>query len=227
MLGRMWLCKHAWPKVSNDTTTNPVDMTDPTPPDSPTPPALDPRVERSLASVVDAAARLLLDEGPDAITHARVAEAAAVSRTTVYKHYPERSDLLRATVDSIRKHLPDTASMTGDLRADIRTLIGQLATDLQDPVRARVMAMMMERALHDDAVATVRDAFIAELRLAFQAIVTRAVDEGELATGSDADLGLASLAGSLIFTRFLAGNQIDDDLAGAVIDNFIRTNAPR
>jgi len=170
---------------------------------------------------------LLLDEGPDAITHARVAEAAAVSRTTVYKHYPERSDLLRATVHSIREHLPDAAGMTGDLRADIRSLVGQLATDLQDPVRTRVIAMMMERALHDDAVALVRDTFMNELRLAFQTIVLRGVDEGELDPSTDADLGLASLAGSLIFTRLLAGNQIDDDMTDAVVDNFIRTNAPR
>jgi AcrR family transcriptional regulator len=188
---------------------------------------VDPRVERSRNSVVSAAAQLLLDEGPDAITHARVADAAAVSRTTVYKHYPERSDLLRATVHGVGKRLPDAASITGDLRTDLHALIGQLATDLRDPVRTRVMAMMMERALHDDAVAIVRDTFMSELRLAFQAIVARAVDEGELAPGTDPDLGLASLAGSLFFSRFLASNQIDDDMADAVIDNFIRTNAPR
>lgn len=210
-----------------DSQRPPPPSTSPSTP-SPRPPSgLDPRVERSRASVVDAAAQLLLAEGPDAITHARVADAAAVSRTTVYKHYPERSDLLHATAQAIGKHLPDAASVTGDLRSDLRTLIGHLGTDLQDPVRTRVMAMTMERALHDDAVATVRDTFISELRLAFRAIVARAVDQGELAASTDPDLGLASLAGSLLFSRFLASDRIDDDLADAVVDNFIRTNAPR
>jgi AcrR family transcriptional regulator len=218
--------------VSNATEADHADMTDPQrPPPSTSSPrtasGLDPRVERSRASVVDAAAQLLLAEGPDAITHARVADAATVSRTTVYKHYPERSDLLRATAQAVGKHLPDPASVTGDLRTDLRTLIGHLGTDLQDPVRTRVMAMMMERALHDEAVASVRDTFISELRLAFQAIIARAVDEGELTPDTDPDLGLASLAGSLLFSRFLASDRIDDDLADAVVDNFIRTNAPR
>lgn len=188
---------------------------------------VDPRVERSRASVVAAAAQLLLDEGPDAITHARVADAAGVSRTTVYKHYPERSDLLFATAEAIGKNLPDAGAISGVLRVDLKMLFDHLATDLRDPVRTRVVAMMMERALHDDAVALVRDTFLTEIREAFAAIVSTGVASGELATDTDSDLGLASVAGALIFSRFLASTPINDQLVSDIIDNFVRTNAPR
>ncbi len=174
-----------------------------------------------------AAAQLLLDEGPDAITHARVADAAGVSRTTVYKHYPERSDLLFATAEAIGKNLPDPETISGDLRADLATLFDHLASDLRDPVRARVMAMMMERALHDDAVALVRDTFMTEIREAFATIVSAGVEAGELAAGTDVDLGLASLAGSLLFSRFLATVEIEEPFVAGIIENYIRTNAPR
>ena len=217
-------CKHCWPKVSNATDADHADMTDEP---HPTPPSIDPRVERTLAAVVEAAAKLLLDEGPDAITHARVADAAAVSRTTVYKHYPERSDLLFATAEAIGGNAPSPDTISGDLHADLKALFDHLAIDLRDPVRARVVAMMMERALHDEAVALVRDTFMTEIREAFATIVGAGVESGELAPHIDPDLGLASLAGALIYRRFLADTPIDDQLLTAIIDNSIATNAPR
>ncbi len=232
-------CKHSRPSVSDDTEPEHVEMTDqqmsrPSPaiPSSPSSnesssESIDPRIERSRASVVQAAAQLLLDDGPDAITHARVADAAGVSRTTVYKHYPERSDLLFATAEAIGKNLPDPGTISGDLRIDLTTLLGHLATDLRDPVRTRVIAMTMERALHDDAVALVRDTFITEIREAFATIVSAGVDAGQLAASTDVDLALASLAGSLLFSRFLATIEIEEQLVSGIIENFIRTNAPR
>lgn len=204
-------------------------MTDPIPqPSGPCPDIeVDPRVERSRTSVVEAAAQLLLADGPDAITHARVAAAAGVSRTTVYKHFPERTDLLFVTAQAIGKNVPDQGELTGDLRADLRMFLNHLAGDLRDPVHTRVIAMMMERGLHDDAVAVVRNTFMQEFRDVFTSIALAGVDSGELSETVNAELGLASVAGSLIYSRLLADRVIDDELVERVIDNFIRTNAPR
>ncbi len=188
---------------------------------------VDPRVERSRTSVVSAAAQLLLDNGPDAITHARVAAAAGVSRTTVYKHFPERSDLLFVTAEAIGKNVPNHNDITGDLRTDLRMFLDHLASDLRDPVRTRIIAMMMERGLHDDAVALVRNTFMQEFRVVYTAITSAGVAKGELSADVDVELGLASMAGSLIYARLLTDRPIDDALVGRVIDNFIRTNAPR
>lgn len=188
---------------------------------------VDPRVERSRTSVVEAAAQLLLANGPDAITHGRVAAAAGVSRTTVYKHFPERADLLFVTAQAIGKNVPDQGELTGDLRTDLHMFLNHLASDLRDPVHTRVIAMMMERGLHDDAVAVVRNTFMQEFREVFNSITSAGVDAGELSETVDAELGLASVAGSLIYSRLLADRVIDDELVESVIDNFIRTNAPR
>ena len=176
---------------------------------------------------MSAAAQLLLDHGPDAITHARVAAAAGVSRTTVYKHFPERSDLLFVTAEAIGKNVPDPSDITGDLRSDLRMFLDHLATDLRDPVHTRVIAMMMERGLHDDAVALVRDTFMQEFRNVFADITAAGVEANQLSTDVDVDLGLASLAGALIYSRFLADRAVDEVLVDRVVDNFIRTNAPR
>lgn len=186
---------------------------------------VDPRERRSRAAVVAAAAALLLAEGPDAITHARVAAAASVSRTTVYKHYPERSDLLRATLAATGKVAPDPSTFSGDFRRDLQMLLGQLARDLADPARAPLIATMLERAQHDATVAAVRDAVYAEFRETFHALMRQGAESGAIRTDVDTDRALAALAGSLLFEKFLADHAIDDALLDGVIDDFLRSAA--
>lgn len=220
--------KHVTYIVSNDTGRRMTehsrpfhDLADPTP-DS----GVDPRVERSLAAVVDASAQLLLDQGPDAITHARVANAAGVSRTTVYRYYPERSDLLRATIEVIRKARPDSSVFVDDLRADLQMLITMLATDLRDESHCMLMLTMMARARHDEVVAHVRNSMMGDIESAFHQLLGSAIARGDLRADLDVGRAQAALAGSLIYTRLLADREIDDAFVEAVIDDFITTNAP-
>jgi len=187
----------------------------------------DPRVERTRAAIVDAAADLMMADGPVAVTHGNVAEAANVSRTTVYKHYPTRTDLLRSTIQAIGKHVPDISELTGDLRADLGTFFGDLLGDLTDEQRAPMMAAMMERALHDTSFAAVRDELICEFEPTFRSLLDGAAERGELRAGIDAKLALASIAGSFVFLRFMSPWGLDDVIAGRVLDEFVAANAAR
>lgn len=166
-------------------------------------------------------------DGPGAITHANVASAANVSRTTVYTHWPTREDLLRATIDSIGKATPSVGDLTGCLRDDLGILCQHLICDLTDEQRAPMIANMMERSLHDPAVVAVRNQFLAEFEHVFQAIVTKAIADGELRCDLHPGRSLAAIFGSFLFARFMLGDVFDQRYADAVIDDFIRVNAPR
>ena len=191
-----------------------------------TPRTDDPRVERTRAAVIDAATALMMQDGPGAITHTTVAAAANVSRTTVYTHWPTREDLLRATIDSIRRHKPDVGELTGSLRADLGTVLGPLITDLCDDQRASMIATMMERALHDAEVVAVRDEFIREFTTVFDRIIDTAIARGELRTGVDTERALEAIVGSFMFRRFMTSTGLDAAAADAVIDDFIAFHAP-
>jgi AcrR family transcriptional regulator len=216
--------KHVPGDVSNDTPahTNPehADVT------TSTPRTDDPRVERTRAAVIDAATALMLEDGPGAITHAHVAAAANVSRTTVYTHWPSREDLLRATIDSIRRHKPDTGELTGSLRDDLRAVLAPLITDLCDDQRASMIATMMQRALHDAEVVAVRDEFIREFTTVFDQIIHTAITNADLRAGVDTERALASIVGSFLFQRFMSSTGLDTEAADAVIDDFIELHAP-
>ncbi len=187
----------------------------------------DPRVERTRTAVIEAAAELMMHDGPGAITHGNVATAAGVSRTTVYAHWPTREDLLRATIDSVRRHKPDIDLLSGSLRTDLAIVFDPLVADLVDEQRAPMIANMMERALHDPEVIAVRDEFLTEFRTVFARIIDNAISVGELRPDVEPESSMASIVGSFLFLRFMSSEVFDADRADRVIDDFVRLHAPR
>lgn len=187
----------------------------------------DPRVERTRAAVIEAASDLLVADGPSAITHANVAAAANVSRTTVYTHWPTQADLLRDTIESLGKIPIRPDQLTGSLRPDLGLLCEHIVNDLADEQRAPMIVNMMERALHDPTVASVRDEFLGAFADVFRLVIRRAVDAGELRADIDADRSMAALLGSFLFARFMSSGGFDRSYADAVLDDFVRVNAAR
>lgn len=198
-----------------------------TAPDSAGPRQDDPRIERTRAAVTEAAVELLMVEGPSAVTHSSVASAAHVSRTTVYKHWPRRSDLLRSTIEAIHKTSPPTTPPSGDLRSDLGQLFSGLVDDLWDTQRGPLVAIMMERSLRDPIVRAVLDERVEDYVPVFQAIVVHAIDAGDIRSDIDLDIALASIVGSFIFLRFVSPQEFDAAAAERVLDEFVATNRPR
>ncbi len=186
----------------------------------------DPRVERTRAAIVDAAGTLLRADGLDAVTHANVASAAKVSRTTAYKHYPTRAALLRAAIESMDKHEFDDFEFGEDLATDLRNIFSEFVAGLSDVEQSKLMATMMSQALHDAALAEVRDEFMAEVRPVINDAFTRAIDRGELRADLDLELAWRTISGALVFTRFLTSDPVDAEFLERVIAYFITTNAP-
>jgi len=192
-----------------------------------TPRTEDPRVERTRVAVIEAASDLLVADGPSAITHANVATAANVSRTTVYNHWPTREDLLRATIDSLGKIPVRVEQLTGLLRDDLDLLCDRVVNDLADAQRAPMILNMMERSLHDPTVADVRNEFIRAFTDVFGHVIQAGIRTGELRADIDLDRAIAGLLGSFLFARFMSPHRFDAEFADAVIDDFVRLNAPR
>jgi AcrR family transcriptional regulator len=215
-------------KVSHDTRRGDTALTMTTTSDTISMPRSDdPRVERTRAAVIEAASDLLVADGPGAITHANVAQAANVSRTTVYNHWPTREDLLRAAIDSLGRVTPDERELVGPIRADLGTLCEHLIDDLIDDQRAPMIANMMERALHDPTIVTVRNEFLERFELAFRVAIDGAIERGELRGDVDVRRSIASIVGSFLFARFMSSDGFDRSCADAVLDDFVRVNAPR
>jgi AcrR family transcriptional regulator len=107
-------------------------------------PAEDARVARTRADVARAALEVLTTEGSDAVTHARVAELAGYSKTTLYAHWPGRLDLIAMAIETLGD-MPHH-ELTGDLRADVIAELQVFRNAIDELRLDRILAGMAQWA---------------------------------------------------------------------------------
>ena len=81
--------------------------------------------------MLDAVAQIALDDGLGAVTIDEVARRSGVAKTTVYRHFPTKPELLVAALDQLvgPPVAPDTGSLVGDLTAFLRSVHPIFADD--------------------------------------------------------------------------------------------------
>ena len=87
--------------------------------------ALDERVRRSRATVLDATTQLLFERGFGGATVDEIARRSGVAKTTIYRHWPTRTDLLRNACSTLSTPLdtPDAGSLEADMTALMTNLL--------------------------------------------------------------------------------------------------------
>lgn len=141
-----------------------------------------------------------LAEGRTDFGPADVAARSGVSRATVYRWWPAKTDLLREalTVHTGRRLDPPD---TGSWHDDLHELARRLATFFSDPVEVAQNAIMAGGAAPDfDAL--VLESY-APLFASWRAMVDRSRRRGEVRADVDADAVLLSLASPLLLIPLL------------------------
>jgi AcrR family transcriptional regulator len=141
------------------------------------------RGARLETALLDAAARVLLEDGYTGFTFEAVADRAKTSRPVLYRRWPDRDALLHATVRHLWQSRPIAVPDTGSLRDDAIRI-------LRDAAAGRVeLTMILNAALTDFYVRT----------------RSSPADMREQITGSGGTSGL-----SLIVARAVSRGEIDD-----------------
>lgn len=176
--------------------------------------AEDPRVARTRADVVRVAVALLVEEGWDAVTHARVAKQAGYSRATVYAHWPDRFDLLRDAFAAYGEmpHHEATGDPATDLAGELRSFVRAMAEHRLD----RALATLAERAQTQTEVVPIRDGFVAAGEGPMRDSATR------LAQGAVAEAIVLMLCGTITHSVLMHGRVPDDDVVDAALEVVLR-----
>lgn len=181
---------------------------------------VDPRVTRTRHAVLAAAREVLLDEGWEGVTLGRVAECSGYARTTLYRHWPQRLDLLR---DLIREEarLAHTTPM-GDLRDDLVAELEAFRVAVTSTGLGRVMIAIGQQARDDAELADLNRSIRAEGARVLEAIVVDAVAAGDLPRGLRADAAVAQLVGPVLFRYlFEDDDALDHEFVVSVVDWFL------
>src|SRR5688500_16264044 len=142
-----------------------------------------PRSEEARRRVLVAASDLIAAHGVTSLTIDEVATMSGVAKTTIYRHWPERSSLVVDAVNAQLEHVgtPDTGSLRGDLEAFFGAMI---RSTLSGNV-GQIIPCLVEAAGRDPEMAILLERIGAERERIIAAIVTRAVERGELHEGLD------------------------------------------
>ena len=160
----------------------------------------DPRIARTRQSALDAALELIAESGVQGCSFETVSERSGVSRSTLYRHWDNKSELL---VDAFRSQIIErVAPDTGNLRDDVLSAMLELGQALQDTTWGSMVAQLMAAAAIDPDVARIQQE-ISDYHVAIDSnIIKRAINRGELSDTIDTEHA-ALLFSSPIFYRHL------------------------
>ncbi|MGL4175053.1 MAG: TetR/AcrR family transcriptional regulator C-terminal ligand-binding domain-containing protein [Dermatophilaceae bacterium] len=182
----------------------------------------DPRIQRTRRKALAAALDLLRTEGPAAVTHQRVAEAAQVARATMYLHWPDRGSLLFGAVTQLPV---GEAPRSGDLREDLVVALGVMRRLLEQPPVVAALLELLARAEVQPEASEARRVLGENADTHLRSLLRSGVESGELAA-TDVDAGIDILLGPLLFRRLVRGVGIDDDFTRRVVDDFFVQHGP-
>src|SRR6186997_2184128 len=97
---------------------------------------LDPRVARSRAAVISAATELLVESGPSAVTIDAIVARSGVAKSTIYRHWGSRDDVL---LDVMEVCAPDLGAPDPSLgfEGGLREIAHRIGAIFNDPEWAR------------------------------------------------------------------------------------------
>ena len=173
-----------------------------------------PRGGRSLDSSRDLVLResalaLLAEVGYDRLTMDAVAARAGAGKTTIYRRWQSKVELIVDALNSIKGDhpIPDTGSLRQDLHAMARDITGT-----KNPLGPLTVGLVNALAHDAELRQAFREGFIAPRMANFRTVFERAVARGEMPAGRDLNL-LASLFPALGLQQLVMSGELPDTTA--------------
>ena len=168
---------------------------------------MDPRIQRTRDIVLPATLSVLAHRGFADFTMEAVAEAAGVSKSTVYRHWPTRLALLRDALEGLNRQ-PGAELQGGTARSRAERLLEHLASALSDSVLSSCIPALVEAAERHREVAEFLHGYSDRRRSALAAVIRKGIEEGELPAHLDPELAALALSGPIFYRRLMTASPL-------------------
>ncbi|MFJ9779357.1 TetR/AcrR family transcriptional regulator [Amycolatopsis sp. NPDC101161] len=190
-------------------------------PDSPRPRSGNRRDEAARLAVLHAADDLLVEHGFAALTIEAIARRAGVAKQTIYRWWPSKVEILLDTlIEDSAKGFPvpsgkaTAEAIRGYLRAFTRFLT-------RDPA-GKVLLALLAQAQHDPATAeSFQERYLGPRREQERAMLTRAMEAGEIAPRLTPDAALDALLGPLVYAA-LTGASVPRGMIATLVEDVLK-----
>ena len=186
-----------------------------------------PRSEEARRRTVEATIEALLELGAEGLTMEEIAERSGVAKSTIYRHFGTRENLLAESVRScvVEQSTPDSGSLAEDL-TDLFTRYDESAETKR---LNELIPLLIDAARRDADMREVLDALLAERQRPMRTVLKLAQARGEIDPDLDLDVAVAVLIGPFTYRRMVQDAEITDEFVTAVVRTGIaalRSTAP-
>jgi AcrR family transcriptional regulator len=177
------------------------------------------RSERVVRDVLRAVAVELANAGYAALRVDDVAVRAGVNKTTIYRRWPTKVDLIRDFLRSLGPAEPKEPD-TGSVRADLLHLLVDVVAFASTPEGQGVLRMLnaeMDNPEIQSLSLWLRNASHAP----WIAAITRGIKRGELPAGTDAQILVEMIISTVLSRILFRRDEVNDALLLAVVDTVV------
>jgi AcrR family transcriptional regulator len=155
------------------------------------------------AVIIQAALQMLDEVGLQAVSMDGVAARAGVGKATIYRRWDSREDLLIDAVASLvaSVEIPET----GDIRADLITLLVRLRTFMSDMKGGSIFPWLIGEVIAGTEVGKhYAEAVILPRRAMIAQVIGRAVEHGSLRADLDVQIAVDMISGPALLRKMMA-----------------------
>lgn len=169
----------------------------------------DPEADRL---ILETTHRLLREEGYDRLTIDAVAREAGVARTTVYRRYKDKADLVSAAIETLRT--PVKRAATGDARRD---LIAHLDSVRRNYGVSLAGTLLMEEPYNPRLLELFRERMVTPQRRIVAETIQEGIDRGQIRPDVNVE-GVLDLLLGAFFAAVFASGRPGPDWPEAIVD---------
>ncbi|MFG2497875.1 TetR/AcrR family transcriptional regulator [Streptomyces sp. NPDC048441] len=165
--------------------------------------------------IVAAALQLLRERGPKGVTVEAVAQYSGSAKTTIYRRYKNRYELLRASLSFVEDMPEPSAELP--VRQRVAQLLGQFRIGLEEVVGLRALAALLHGDEDPEFTRAFREGVLRPRLDVLLRTLQAGVDDGELRADVDYETVVSMMAGSYMARTALQGSA-PADWAATVLD---------
>jgi AcrR family transcriptional regulator len=171
-----------------------------------------------------AATDLMVEGGPSAVTVDAVVAHSGVARSTIYRHWSSRDELLSDVIEASVPRLPEPGPET-DVVTALRIVMRYSATSMQTDWARMLPAFIMLRN-HQEDIRAIFERIEVQSNKVLAGLIERAAEEGLIDADIDVPEAVAQLQGPLLMATLADLLPVDERYADAVVDRFLLSFPP-
>jgi len=164
-------------------------------------------VERTRRIVLEATIELLVEGGYGAVSIEAVAARSGVAKSTIYRHWPGRLELIHDAFHELKPPVPPLCE--GDVRDRIVHLLEHVARNATESTWSLCLPALIDAAERDPEARELHSRLASAGRQALVDLLLEGIETGELAADLDPELMAEALVGPIFVRRLMSAEPLD------------------